>query len=52
MAIKKKIVVTGGNGRFAKTLKKVKCKYKFVYPSKKNLNILNIISIRKFLKKK
>ena len=51
MAIKKKIVVTGGNGRFAKSLKKVKCKYKFVYPSKKNLNILNIISIRKFLKK-
>ena len=51
MAIKKKIVVTGGNGRFAKSLKKVKCKYKFVYPSKKNLNILNIISIRKFLRK-
>ena len=51
MTNKKKIVVTGGNGRFAKSLKKVKCKYKFVYPSKKNLNILNIISIRKFLKK-
>jgi len=51
MANKKKIVVTGGNGRFSKSLKKIKCKYRFIYPNKKNLNILNANSIRRFLKK-
>ena len=46
-----KIVVTGGSGRFAQSLKKTKCKYKFIYPSKKNLNILNLKSIKNFLKR-
>ena len=40
-----KIVVTGGTGRFAKSLKKIKCKYKFVYPGKKLLDITNLKSI-------
>ena len=31
MLFKKKIVVTGGSGRFAQSLKKTKSKYKFVY---------------------
>ena len=46
-----KIVVTGGSGRFAQSLKKIKSKYKFIYPSKNLLNISNLNSIKKFLKK-
>ena len=46
-----KIVVTGGTGRFAKSLKKIRTKYNFIYPSKKKLNISNTNSIFKFLKK-
>ena len=46
-----KIVVTGGSGRFAQSLKKIKSKYNFIYPSTKSLNIVNSNSIRKFLKK-
>ena len=46
-----KIVVTGGSGRFAQSLKKIKSKYDFIYPSAKSLNIVNLNSIRKFLKK-
>jgi len=51
MSIKKKIVVTGGGGRFAQTLKKTKSKYNFFYPTKKKLNITNYNSIKKYLKK-
>ena len=51
MTVKNKIVVTGGSGRFAESLKKTKCKYKFIYPSKNLLNITNLNSIKKFLKK-
>jgi len=51
MFSKNKIVVTGGTGRFAQSLKKIKCKYKFIYPSKNSLNIINLNSIKKFLKK-
>ena len=46
-----KIVVTGGTGRFAQSLKKIRSKYNFIYPSKKKLNISNTNSIFKFLKK-
>ena len=46
-----KIVVTGGSGRFAQSLKKIKSKYNFIYPSAKSLNIVNLNSIRKFIKK-
>ena len=46
-----KIVVTGGTGRFAQSLKKIKCNYKFIYPNKKNLNITKIGSIKNYLKK-
>ena len=51
MIRKNKIVVTGGSGRFAQSLKNVKCKYKFIYPNKNHLNITSIKSIKKFLKK-
>ena len=46
----KKIVVTGGSGRFGKNLKKYTDK-NFLFPSKKKLNILNLNSIVNFLKK-
>ena len=51
MVYKKKIIVTGGSGRFAQSLKKTKSKYNFIYPNKKKLNITNINSIFNFLKK-
>ena len=45
MLYEKKIVVTGGSGRFAQALKKIKSKYKFVYPNKSALNITNLNSV-------
>ena len=51
MARNNKIVVTGGTGRFAQNLKKIKYKYKFIYPSKKKLNITNLNSIKNYLKR-
>ena len=51
MINKNKIVVTGGSGRFAQSLKETKCKYKFIYPKKKELDITNLNSISKYLKK-
>ena len=47
----KKIVVTGGNGRFAQELRHIKSRYKFIFRSKKQLNILSITSIRKNLQR-
>jgi len=47
----KKIVITGGDGRFAQVLKKDNNKLNILYPGKKELNILNITSIKKYLKK-
>ena len=44
------IVVTGGSGRFAQELKKIRCKYNFIFRSKKQLNILSISSIKKNIK--
>ncbi len=46
-----KVLVTGGNGRFATELKKINTKYNFVYLEKKQLNILNISSILKAINK-
>ena len=47
----KKIVVTGGSGRFSKALKQVKSTHKIFYPTKQELNILNFKKIREYLKK-
>ena len=49
---KNRIVITGGTGRFAIELKKIKSKYKLFFPKKNELNILNIKSIRNYLKLK
>jgi dTDP-4-dehydrorhamnose reductase len=47
----KTIIVTGSNGRFAQELKKIKCRYKFIFRNKKQLNILSIQSIKNNFKK-
>jgi len=47
----KKILVTGGDGRFATQLKKNKTNLKFIYLDKKKLNILEFNSIIKTIKK-
>ena len=50
--MKKKILVTGGDGKFAKVLKFKNKKLDLFFASKKNCNILNINSIIKVVKKK
>ena len=45
------IVVTGGEGRFASVFKNEKVNFKVIYPTKKELNILNINSIQSFIRK-
>jgi len=49
--LNKKIIVTGGNGRFAQVLKKENKKLKILFPSKKIFNILSMSSMRKYIKK-
>ena len=48
--MKKKIVFTGGSGRFGSIMKMVKSKYKLLFPTKKDLDITNLEKIRKYLK--
>ena len=50
MSKKYKTVVTGGNGRFGKELRK-NSNQNYLFPSKKKLNILNLTSIENYLKK-
>ena len=47
----KKILVTGGNSRFAKILRDTNSKYQFIFTNKTQLNISNLNSIKKSLKK-
>ena len=47
----KKIIVTGGNGRFAQVLKKENKKLNIFFPSKKIFNILDINLMKKYIKK-
>jgi len=47
-----KIVVSGGNGRFATVLKKTVNSKNYYFPSKSQMNILNISSLEKYLKLK
>jgi len=51
MSVKNKIVVTGGTGRFAQSLKKVRSKYSFIYPNKTKLDITNKKLIYHYLNK-
>ena len=47
----KKIIVTGGDGRFAQVLKKENNKLKFFFPSKKIFNILDVDLMKKYIQK-
>ena len=48
----KKIIMTGGSGRFAKVFKKIKKKnVKIYYPTKEQLNIKKLNSIKNYIKK-
>src|SRR6056300_423602 len=49
MLNKKKIVVTGSNGRFGSILR-TKVNKNFIFPNKKKLNILNLSKIINYLK--
>ena len=49
--LNKKIIVTGGNGRFAQVLKNENKKLEILFPSKKLFNILSMTSMRKYIKK-
>ena len=49
--MEKKILVTGGDGRFCKILKHKNKSLKLFFASKKQCNILSIISIEKIVKK-
>jgi dTDP-4-dehydrorhamnose reductase len=51
MKLNYKIVITGGSGRFGSVLQKKYKSNKLFYPNKKQLNILSIRSIEKYLKK-
>ena len=47
----KKIIFSGGNGRFGKIFKKSINKYKIYFPSKKQMNVENFNSIKNFVRK-
>ena len=49
--MKKKIIVTGGTGRFGNHLKSIITKHKLFFPNKRQFNILNVNSMLKYLKK-
>ena len=47
----KKIVITGGTGRFGSILRKSRLSYRMLFPKKNKLDITNFYSIKKYLKK-
>ena len=49
--MQKKIVFTGGTGRFGQVFKKIPTKKKIYFPNKQQLNIENFESIKKYLNK-
>jgi dTDP-4-dehydrorhamnose reductase len=49
--MQKKIVFTGGSGRFGQVFKKIQTKEKVYFPKKQQLNIENFESIKKYLNK-
>ena len=49
--MKKRIIVTGGSGRFGSYLKNIKINHDIFFPQKKIFNILNPINLKKYLKK-
>lgn len=52
MKIKKRIIVTGGTGRFGTLMKKIKTNHKIFYPTKKEFNIMNVKKMNAYVKAK
>ena len=52
MSIFKQIVFTGGTGRFGKIFRKINSDKKYVYPTKKELNITSLKSVENYIKRK
>ena len=48
----KKIIITGGTGRFGKILKDFKTKHKLFFPTRKDLDILDVKKINQYLEKR
>ena len=48
--MKKRILITGGTGRFGTVLKKIKTNYEMFFPNKKILDITKFRSIQKYIK--
>ena len=48
--MKKKIVFTGGSGRFGSLIKTIKSNYNLLFPSKEELDINNLKKIKQYLK--
>ena len=48
---KEKIIITGGQGRFANTLRSSELNLNFIFTSKSLHNILKISSIKRYIKK-
>ena len=48
--MKKRILVTGGTGRFGSILKRLKTNYELLFPSKITLDITNLKSLQKYIK--
>ena len=44
---KNKIVITGGSGRFGSKLKKIKNKFKLIFPNKRELSMQKLKNILK-----
>ena len=51
MSIYKKILFTGSSGRFGKVFKKINNNKNYIYPTSRQLNIINPSSLSKFFKK-
>ena len=49
--MKKKILITGGTGRFGNHLKYIATNHKLFFPTKKQFNILNVNSMLKYFEK-
>ena len=47
----KKIVFTGGTGRFGKVFRKIYSDKKYIYPTRKELNITSLKSVENYIKK-
>ena len=51
MSKKKIIIFTGGSGRFGKILKSLKLNDKFLFPNKREFNILNVNNMNRYIRK-